>query len=72
MITINDISDKGNNASMGKRLKYEVGVFHKENDNNEVSEIYAKFKHYADALFYAESIARNNYYYKKIVIRNRY
>lgn len=71
MITINDISDKGN-SSMVKRLKYEVGVLHKENDVNETPEIYAKFRFYLDALTFAERLSKGSTYYKKIVIRNRY
>ena len=61
MIQVKDYSDKG--GKQGKTFRYEVGMYFTELEvKNEVysSEIIiAKFKYYADALYFAETMAKN-------------
>lgn len=68
MTAINDISDKGRKQS--KRLRYEVGILHRPNDNDEQPEIMARFSHYGDARAFAEHVAQGNIWYAGVVIRS--
>ena len=61
MIKIRDYSDKG--TKQGKNFRYEVGIFvtglQVDNEFYDPSTIIGKFKAYEDALYFAETMAKN-------------
>jgi hypothetical protein len=63
---IRDISDKG--RKQNKQLKYEVGLFYAANQEN--PDIVAKFRHYGDALIFANAIKAAPVVYEEILVRS--
>lgn len=63
---IRDISDKG--LKQGKKLRYEVGLFYAKNQDE--PDIVAKFRHYGDALVFADAVKKAPVFYEEILIRS--
>ena len=59
---------QGDTTKKYKRLRFEVCVFHTNNEN-EVPDVIAKFKSYGDAALFASHIAKGNVYYESVVVR---
>lgn len=62
-----DRSDKG--RKMSGRLRYEVGVFHTQRDD-EKPVIVAKFQAYGDAYAYAIGLKNAPVFYEEIIIQD--
>ena len=67
-VKIQDSSDKGKKYTKSKALKYEVGVYHTNSDNEKL-DLIAKFRCYGDALRFATFISNGNVYFAAVVIR---
>lgn len=56
----------------GKRLRYEVGVIHRECDLEDwrAVEVEAKFRRYGAAMLFAKAVSEGNMYYAGVVVRS--